>query len=249
MFLYKSARLVLAVLCGLTVAVAANAAKTEPKRDAATPKAKAAATPAQVTYTNADLEKLPTPENDSLPSLEPPPDVTPLPPVPPSEPAQPEAAPATPAPAPETAPATPGSAAAPTPPKPNADPQPPAPAAPPPKADAPGEAAPVSAARVDPQTIAWVEGQVESLKLEAAIVAARRRVDEATAMVGRFRGTLRPDGSAFPADTIAAEEMYVRDLADENNRYDAALQRAYDEQAAARAELQGLLSGSAVSGR
>lgn len=139
-------------------------------------------------YTNADLEKLPTPGNDELPTLEVPEETT-LPP------------------APETAEAAPAPPATPNP--------------------------------ADAESMKWVQERVERLRVTQAIEAAQRRLDDATRKIEELTGAARPDGSVF-SEGDAAENRLVRGVADRDHPADTELERALQERAAARAELQRL---------
>jgi hypothetical protein len=140
-------------------------------------------------FTNADIDKLPTPGNEGLPSIEAPAGPTTLPPAPPS-------------------------------------------------ADAPAGSPPPA----DPQSVEWLEKTLERMKLDQAIADAQRRIREATDELARLEGRMRPKGSAFPQNSEAVEEMYMRDVASDKSSHDALVQRALDKRAAARLELDRLLA-------
>jgi len=140
-------------------------------------------------FTNADLDKLPTPGNEQLPSLEAPAGPTTLPSAPPS-------------------------------------------------ADAPAATPP----SVDPQSVEWLEKTLQRMKLDRAIAEAQRQIREATDELAWLEGRMRPKGSAFPQNSEAVEEMYMRDVANDRHSHAAVVQRALDKRAAARLELERLLA-------
>ena len=144
-------------------------------------------------FTNADLDKLPTPGNEQLPSLEAPAGPTTLPPAPPS-------------------------------------------------ADAPEGAPSPATAAADKQAAEWLEKTLESMKLDQAIAEAQRKIREASNELSTLEGRMRPKGSAFPQNSEAVEEMYMRDVASDKNSHDALVQRALDKRAAARLDLDRLLA-------
>jgi hypothetical protein len=191
-----------------------------------------AAKDAKVSFTNADLAKLPTPENDRLPSADPPPGaVTLLPALPESTD---EAAPA-------TAAADAAEAV-----EPDAEPTdesaaeaaPAAPATPTAAVDEPAATTPDT-----DQVMDWFHKELERVRRQQAIDEARQRVSRAREKLERIQSSYRENGSAFSSSRdFDADQLVMTDVGDYGNKRAALVRQASAELEDAQGELKRLLA-------
>jgi len=179
----------------------------------------------KISFTNADLAKLPTPENDRLPSADPPPGAVTL------LPAMPEST-DEPAPAADAADAADAAEAV----APGAEPT-----------DAPvaatEEAAPAATAADGDQVMDWFHEELERVRLQQKIDEARQRVSRAREKLERIQSSYRENGSAFSSSReFDSDQLVMNDVSDYGNKRAALVRQASAELEDAQGELNRLLA-------